>query len=55
MTELELLVVMVAVAAVLSAALMAYLEHTSVKDDEQAHREVLKREPRYQEHRRRRR
>ncbi len=55
MTELELLVVLIAVAAVLAAALMAYLEATASKDDDPAHREVLKREPRYQEHRRRRR
>jgi hypothetical protein len=55
MSDLELLAVVVAMGAVLLAAVSAFIEHTSAKHDEPGHRRVLEREPRYREHRRRRR
>jgi hypothetical protein len=55
MSDLELLIIVVGMGAVLLAAVSAYIEHTSAGRDEPKHRQVLKREPRYREHRRRRR
>jgi hypothetical protein len=55
MSDLELLIAVIGVGVVLLAAMSAFIEHTTKPRDEPFHRSVLKREPRYREHRRRRR